>query len=83
MRSLVQEAVLGPVRLRGYQRHCLAVSHHKVCPLAVDSLAHLYSTLLGKARLASKSGLNYQVFETIANAIAYMEGGDVTKACLA
>eukprot|EP00439_Symbiodinium_sp_Y106_P064287 s323_g10.t1 len=80
LKYVPKEAVLGPVRLRGYQRHCLAVAHHKVCPLAVDSLAHLYSTLLGKARLASKSGLNYQVFETIANAIAYMEGGDVTKA---
>ncbi|CAE7830021.1 AKHSDH1 [Symbiodinium sp. CCMP2592] len=79
LKYVPKEAVLGPVRLRGYQRHCLAVAHHKVCPLAVDSLAHLYSTLLGKARLASKSGLNYQVFETIANAIAYMEGGDVTK----
>lgn len=80
LKYVPKEAFLGPVRLRGYQRHCLAVAHHKVCPLAVDSLAHLYSTLLGKARVASKSGLNYQVFETIANAIAYMEGGDVTKA---
>ncbi|CAE7257335.1 UPL6 [Symbiodinium sp. KB8] len=80
LKYVPKEAFLGPVRLRGYQRHYLAVAHHKVCPLAVDSLAHLYSTLLGKARVASKSGLNYQVFETIANAIAYMEGGDVTKA---
>ncbi|CAE7330384.1 UPL6 [Symbiodinium natans] len=80
LKYVPKEVVLGPLRLRGYQRHCLAVAHHKVCPRAVDCLAQLYSTLLGKARAASKSGLNYQVFQSIANTIAYMEGGDVTKA---
>lgn len=68
------------VPLRGYQRHCLAVVSHKVCPKAVSSLAQLYSVLLSKARAAAKAGSNHQVFQGIANAIAYMEGGDVPKA---
>eukprot|EP00435_Cladocopium_sp_Y103_P056115 s608_g18.t2 len=67
------------VPLRGYQRHCLAVVSHQVCPKAVSSLAQLYSVLLSKARAAAKAGSNHQVFQGIANAIAYMEGGDVPK----
>ncbi|CAK9102758.1 unnamed protein product [Durusdinium trenchii] len=66
--------------LRGYQRHCIAVARHEVNPEAVGYIAQLYSVLLVKARAAAKAGANHQVFQSIANTIAYMEGGDVSKA---
>eukprot|EP00434_Breviolum_minutum_P041194 symbB.v1.2.036641.t1/scaffold5217.1/size29716/2 len=66
--------------LRGYQRHCLAVAYHQVSPQALTYLGQLYSVLLTKARASAKAGSNHQVFQSIANAMAYIEGGDVPKA---
>ncbi|CAJ1421723.1 unnamed protein product [Effrenium voratum] len=69
---------LAMVPLRAYQRHCLAVVAHQVQPRAVRALALLYSSLMVKARLAARTGANHAL--QIANAIAYMESGDASKA---
>lgn len=68
--------------LRPYQRHCIAVALQEVSPRAVEALCRIYSVLLLKARalMRAKSGWGPQVFHGLASTIAYMEGGDVTRA---
>lgn len=65
-----------------YQRHCLAVALHEVSPASVTSLCCICSSVLLKARAsmrASKAASGTQVYYSMANAIAYMEGGDLAK----
>lgn len=71
-------------QLRPYQRHCVAVAMLEVSAAAISALCRIYSTLLMKARAASKvsrAGWGKQVYHGLANAIAFSESGDVAR-CL-
>jgi len=64
------------------QQHFAAVMMHELSPTAVEALCTIYSTLLLKARTLARTAPTSwgpQVFHSLANMIAYMDGGAVGK----
>lgn len=60
----------------------MAVAMKELSPIMVEALCTIYSTLLLKARTVARTApasWGPQVFHSLANMIAYMEGGSIAK----
>lgn len=65
-----------------YERHCVAVAFQLVKVSAVSACCRIYNHIFAKVHLAMKASrvtTHTQAYYSLANAIAFMDGGDVAK----